>query len=249
MGSEGGGNGLAGAGLRREVRGRKGFCGGEELGDFGIGGLGEVCVALADAAKIGRGVKGEKALDKGTQGGTGLTRGDGCGDDDLARVLRAEGLDCGAKGGAGGDAVIDEDDSFSSDRGRGGMAAIGELPTMKLLALNGGFSFKGSTRDAESTHHIMVYDLDAARGDGAHGEFCVAGDAELADDEDIERGVEFAGNLRGHGDAAAREGKHENVRAAGMLHERGGKKAAGVRAVAEGGRIHAAILQWSETPM
>lgn len=247
-GSEGSGSGAAGVRLGRKLRGRAG-CGGEELGDFSIGGLGEVCIALADAAKIGRGFKGEKAIDQGTQGGAGLTGGEGDGDDDLARVLSAEGLDCGAKGGAGGDAVIDEDDGLAGDRGRGGMAAVGELPPKKLLPLDGGLGFESRTGDAEGAHDVMVNDLHTAAGDGAHGELRVAGDAELADDEDIERGVEFAGDLRGHGDAAAREGKHENVRAVCMLHERGGEKAAGVRAVAEGGRFHAAYLQWSETPM
>ena len=86
---------------------------GEGLDDFVIGGLGKVCIPLADPAKISRGFKGKKIIDKRTQAGAGFTGGDGDGDDDLPGTLGSESSHCGAQGGPGGDAVIDQKDGFS----------------------------------------------------------------------------------------------------------------------------------------
>ena len=80
---------------------------------------------------------------------------------------------------------------------------------------------------------VVVEYLDVAGGDGAEGEFFVAGDAELADGEDVECGVEVFCDFGGDGNAAAREGEDEEVFVVGVVGELGGELAAGVGSVEE----------------
>ncbi len=55
---------------------------------------------------------------------------------------------------------------------------------------------------------FLVEHPDAAGGDGAEGEFLIAGDAQLAHDKDIEGQVESERDLVGHGHAATGETEH-----------------------------------------
>jgi hypothetical protein len=61
----------------------------------------------------------------------------------------------------------------------------------------------------------------------------VPGDTELSDNENVERHVEHARDFECHGNAAARQGEYDHVRAAGVRRQRGGKSAAGVGAIGE----------------
>ena len=58
---------------------------------------------------------------------------------------------------------------------------------------------------------FLVYDLDTAFGDGAEGQFGLAGHAEFANQPDIEGRFEGAGNLTGDGDSAAQEAEDKRV--------------------------------------
>ena len=64
--------------------------------------------------------------------------------------------------------------------------------------------------------HVVVEHPGPARGDGTHRQLLVAWHAQLADDEDIERRLQRLGNFEGHRHAAARQGQHQHVRAAGV---------------------------------
>jgi hypothetical protein len=50
-------------------------------------------------------------------------------------------------------------------------------------------------RDAEGAHDVVVQDDGAAAGDGAHGQFLVAGHAELANEVHVQRCAEGGGHL------------------------------------------------------
>jgi hypothetical protein len=63
---------------------------------------------------------------------------------------------------------------------------------------------------------LVIEDARAAGGDRTHCELFVTGDAELADDKDIERRIERAGDFIGDGHAAARQRQHHHIGAVGV---------------------------------
>lgn len=93
----------------------------------------------------------------------------------------------------------------------GGGAAFEFVP----LALDRGLKILFG--DLERVDDVEVSDDDAAAGDGAHGEFFMSRDAELADHEDVEGCVECACDFVGDFDTAAREGEDEGVVARGEV--------------------------------
>src|SRR5207302_6038450 len=65
--------------------------------------------------------------------------------------------------------------------------------------------------ETERADHDLVEDSHAAAGDRAHGELLLARDAELADDEDIERERQRARDLIGDRDATTRKAQDNRV--------------------------------------
>jgi hypothetical protein len=80
---------------------------------------------------------------------------------------------------------------------------------------------------------LVVEDPDAAARDRAHGQLLVPRHAELADQEDVERRLERAGDLVADRDASARERQDDDARPVGVGAEHAGQRAAGVGSVAE----------------
>ena len=76
---------------------------------------------------------------------------------------------------------------------------------------------------------VVVEDAHAAGGDRAHGQLLVAGHAELAHEEHVERRVQRPGDLVADRHAAARQPEHDDVVAAGVVAQPLGQQPAGVR--------------------
>ena len=160
---------------------------GEELGDLVILGLGEVLVPEPDGPE-GLGRDGADAfvgdvLELGA-GGRGADRH---GDDDPRGPLAAQCLHGGAHGRTGGQAVVDEDHDPAADVHRRAVVAVGDLAPGQLETLA-----VDRVEDLVGLHvhdldHLVVHHDDAARRDRAHGQLLVAGCAELAHEEDVER--------------------------------------------------------------
>ena len=70
-------------------------------------------------------------------------------------------------------------------------------------------------------------------GHGAHRQLLVAGHAELADDEHVERHAEHLGDLGGDGHPTAGESQHYEAVVVGERCEAAGESLAGIAAVAE----------------
>ena len=69
-------------------------------------------------------------------------------------------------------------------RRRGGHPALGAGKLAPLVGLD---RVDGPSRNAKLADRILVQDAQSTRGNRAHGKLFVAGNAELAHDEDIER--------------------------------------------------------------
>ena len=89
----------------------------------------------------------------------------------------------------------------------------------------------GGLADVEGLHDVVVEDDHATAGERAHGQLFLAGDAEFADDEDIEGQAQIACDLKGDGDATARESQDDGVVQTGQRTERAGKGASRIMTI------------------
>ena len=166
------------------------------------------------------------------QFGDGTGRGDGDCWNDIMGLALDQGLDGGAHRGAGGQAVVDEEDSTAFD-GSGWAAAAeqagstGELNLLLVRDLPDVVFAEPLLFD-----NFLVYDLDTAFGDGAEGQFGLARDAELAYEPDVEGGPEGAGDLAGDGYASAQQAEDQWVDSL-QLPEHCTEQCAGMAAVSE----------------
>ena len=197
-----------------------------------VGELVEVIVPRADRDQVGGGDDGDKFVHVWPQfGGHGLLH-DRHGQDERGRLLRAHHRDRGAYGGAGGDAVVHQNDGAVADGGCGASVAVYAFAAIEFGLLHCGRFVDHGLRDPQAHHDIVVEHAHAAGTDGAHGELFVPGHAQFARVEQIERRVERTRHFVRHGKATARQPQHEEFTATHVL-EFFCQRLAGTRAVGE----------------
>lgn len=244
-----GGGGLGGALL----------VGGEGGGDLVVGGVGEGAVPESDGVEGVGGAKGE-AFEGWIAGGEFLAGAwwcDGHGDDDAAGAEGLGGFDGGTHGGAGGEAVVDEDDGAVVEIEGWPAGAVGGFATLEFGGLGAGDAVDGFLGEGEFGDDLGVEYTDAA-SDGAECEFGLVGEAEFADDDDVEGEGEDAGDFGGDDDAATGEAEDDGVGRGSGAPEGFGEEAAGFAPVSEslghggslvqgGGRVEGrwVVLGWA----
>ena len=72
--------------------------------------------------------------------------------------------------------------------------------------------------DAEQLYNILVNDPAVTRGDSAHSQFRTPGNAELANDQDIERYIERSCNLIAYWHSPPRQRQDKDIRAPCVVH-------------------------------
>jgi hypothetical protein len=125
-------------------------------------------------------------------------------DHDLGRPMLPERLDRGAHARARGEAVVDEDDGLAGDVRWRPPLPVGVLPAQQIAALLLGHPLDDLRRDIQAADNVVVEHDHAAAGDRAHRQLLAAGNAELADQEDVERSGEGHRHLVRHRHAAPR---------------------------------------------
>ena len=65
----------------------------------------------------------------------------------------------------------------------------------------------------------MIEDADSARGDRSHRQLALTGNAQFADDEDVELGPEGAGHLERDRHASPRQPEHHDIAAIDVAME------------------------------
>lgn len=208
--------------------------------DLVVGGLGEVLIELPDGSEHVRRVGADEFVDFGAEQIEGFKWRDRDGDDDARRLLLTNGADGCQHGVTGGKAVVDEDDGLSGDDKWRPVASVGALAAEKLLVLASDGVVDGFLGDVQRGDGILVQDDEAADGDGSHGELGLAGCAELADGEDVERERQGAGQRGGDGYASTGEGEKQCLRLAAVAGELVGENFPGVLAVAKHEMLDAA---------
>jgi hypothetical protein len=186
----------------------------EEGTYFFIGGLSEVLIELTDGVEGIGGLEADEAIDLLAE----IFAGGGCSDrdgDDEAPDKGAKGAGGGFHGGSGGQAIVDENHIAAMEPGGWTAFAIKDVASRNLVQFASGNSIDDLRRDVAGIDHLVLDYNQTSAGNGAHGQFFVAGDTEFAHHKHIEGKVKRDGHLKGHGSTAA--GQAENDGFVGVL--------------------------------
>ena len=135
----------------------------------------------------------------------------GDGDDDVTGALVLRGGDGGAQGGAGGEAVVDEDHGAVGQIGKRAVAAKAPDAVFDLLAGRGYPRLDGLLTETVMGHVIGI-DPDAAiEGHRPVAGLRGPGQQHLAGHQHVQRQVQLAGDRLGHGDAAGGDGQEQGI--------------------------------------
>src|SRR5262249_9602687 len=140
-----------------------------------------------------------------------VTRSDRSGENEPSGAAAPDGFGRRTHRGAGREPIVDQDHRASFDRGERPAAAVETVPALELPELAGDLLPEGVAVDSELAGDLVVDDEGATGRDRADGELGLARSADLADDEDIQRSPQDAGDLGRDRDAAARQAEHEDV--------------------------------------
>ena len=91
------------------------------------------------------------------------------------------------------------------------MTAIRALPAVELDPLASSHFVDHRHGNTERIDDVGVHLTDAARRNGAHREFFMTRDAELANNEDVVGHAESASDLPGHRHTAPRQPEHDDI--------------------------------------
>jgi hypothetical protein len=199
---------------------------------FPSGGLRKLAVPLAHRPERARRRGAHHLVGVGSKLPAGLFGPHGHRDDQLAGALLPDRGDRGTHGRPRREAVVDDDHRSSPKRCGWARAAIEALAAhqLGLFTLDrGGQGFGRNAHAGRRVHHTH-----AAARDRAHRKLLVAGIAELADHEDVQRRLQCMGDLEPDGDTAARQCEHEQVLPPPQVFQLLREYAAGLAAVVEG---------------
>ena len=173
----------------------------------------------------------DELVDRGGERGAGFGGADGNRDREVGRADALQREHGDAEAVAGGEAVVDEDDRAVGEIGRRSGAAVESFAAAEFGGFAGDDAGDDGFGDAFGGDEGIVEQLNAAARDGANGEFGIRGMADFANEKNVERKIEGAGDFGGDRNASARKSEHECV-LVNVRSEMAGKRLAGFAAVA-----------------
>jgi len=189
---------------------------GQERANLIVRCLIEVAVELTDGVELLRSLKANKLADFAAQiVASAAGRNRNRNNESLGQ--RMQSARCGPHGGSGGQSVVDEDHAAAVEMSGQASFAVCGLATRDLLQFAGSDRVNDLGTDVKGANDFVLHDHEAAAGHSAHGQFLLAGDAELAHHEHIERQIEFLSDFEGDRNAAPRQGKHDGILAAQVI--------------------------------
>jgi len=127
--------------------------------------------------------------------------------------------------------VVDEYDDLIFDCRKCAVVAVQALASLELEPLACRDARERVGIDVISAKDRLVHDPNIAARDRSDAEFLVAGQSQLANDEDVERRVESHGNLERDRNASSRQTENQHVVPARIGLQPGRQLAAGFGAV------------------
>src|SRR6185369_12414927 len=160
------------------------------------GGLGKICVVLADTNEGDGGLQANDFVGTVLQILAGAWSSDWNSDNNFCCPLLAQRRYRCSHGRASSKSVVDQNDDTIFEVRRGPIAAIIALPPFQFLAFDRSDYLNDRLRIRDDVEHVLVQNADAAGGDRTHGEFFVTWHAEFAHDKNIERNSETLRDLK-----------------------------------------------------
>jgi hypothetical protein len=130
------------------------------------------------------------------------------------------------------EAVVDEDDDFVFDVERTAISTVQTFAPFELFSLLSDNRVKVVLAHSRKANGLPIEHHEAGR-DCTHRKFAVLGNAEFADDEDVERRLERPRYLIPDGNSAARQPQHDDILPPGVAGKLAGQHAAGVGTICE----------------
>ena len=137
----------------------------------------------------------------------------------------------GEHAGPGREPVIDEDDRLTGHVGGRATIAIGGLTSQQFTSLVFGDITQLLRRDSQRPQYIVVDHHSATTGQGAHRELFMAGCAQLAHDERIQRNPQGRSHFPRDGNPASGQTQHHDILLAAVRTQQIGQYAARLTAV------------------
>ena len=191
------------------VRGRP-----EQPDHLGVGGLREVLVPLADGVERLRRLQADHPVRHLAQRGHGAARRDRDGQNDPGRAMRPGDLAGGPGRGPGGDAVVHHDRGPPGHRRPGPVQPVALGPAAQLSPLPLLDLGEHPLADLLGRRHLGVDQPDAVLADGPHGQLGLGGQADLTDQDHVEREAQRLRDLVADRDATPGQAEHDGIGAA-----------------------------------
>jgi hypothetical protein len=176
-------------------------------------------------------MKTEHFVDFVSKVATGIRRGNGNGDDNRTGPFLTYGADRRAHGRTGRQSIVHEDHDAIAQVGHRARTAVFPKAPLELAPLALGDRTDDMWRNVVRAHDIAVEDLGPGSGNRAHRQLGVPWDAKLADQENIERRLQFARDFVRNRHPTTWERQHDDVSAVLILCETPGEKLPSLAAI------------------
>ena len=200
---------------------------------FGVAGLLETAVALADRVKIRRRDQANQLIHFRRQRCHALKRADRHCNDQRRDLAVADHLDRRAQRSASGDAVIDQDHAAPGQVGRRTASAVEPVAARDFAQRAFGALLDCFGRHQPRLEQAKLEHPQPAGTDRAHRVFFVARQAEFAHQHDVELGAQCLRDCKADRHAPARQRQHQYVGPLGISGQALCQQLAGVHAVVE----------------
>lgn len=209
---------------------------GQQIANFLVGRLRKVFVPKSNGVKWFRCHCADNFVDYGSEVIASARRRCGHGDDYACGPLDLERGNRCAHGRACREAIVHENDRLSGDSRCRTRVPVCGFAASQFFDFARRSLFYDVFRNPECVDYVIVHHAHIAARDGAHSQFLAVGDAELADNEDIERRIKSDRNLECHWHAAPRQSEDQYIRLPSVVLQRLSKEAAGLYSVPEARR-------------
>jgi hypothetical protein len=173
--------------------------------------LRKVIIKLPDGTEWLRGCYTDHFIHLATKLVTDFSGSHGNGHDDPGGPQLLQGTNPREEARAGSDTIVDKDDDFPRDADRRLDTAIGSFAAFQFSFGLRDDPFEVGRVDCQETNYPAIENANTTRGDRSEGDFLLARDPELSDDEYVEGGAQRRGNFEGDGDSPARNAQYDDI--------------------------------------
>jgi hypothetical protein len=206
-----------------------------EKGDhFAVTKLRKRSVVGADGREVFGGMQADDLVNGAAKPADNVARRDGNREQKMCRVAPARRPQCGKHRRTGGDPIIDDDNGPARHRHWRPTLEIDGSAPLKLRNFGGFCILDIVAGYSQSGDQLFIQHQfgTIAVGDSADRELRLSRRADLADQDQIQRGPQHAGDFETDGNATARQGQYDRVSSSPRVETRR-EPPAGIRSVAE----------------